>query len=200
MTDLDEIKDHYNTFSKGGNLSYKKRLEKVRGPLKDDYDYEGYYKKYPKQAEAMLKGDPNAHFTDEFKLPNHDTFSDESIYSKQNGPEGGHWGYKNNHDTFTASDYNMQNNPNLGKYMQENEPDVVPIYKGGVLLPELEVTANKFDFGGGFDNNYGEVSPDVKHGVQHLNQPFFFNNNPHLFAHRDYLSILADGGDLSKKN
>ena len=141
-----------NLYAERGNLhqraiTYKSRLETVRGPMKDDYDYTGYYMKYPSRAEAMLKGDKKAHFTDEFKLPNHDTFSDESIYSKQRGggtQEGGHWGYSNGHDTFNLSQDNFNNNPNLGQYFIQNEPNSIPIYNGGILLPQVTIQGNKY--------------------------------------------------------
>lgn len=50
-----------------------------------DYDMQGYHNKYgyPSKAEGE-------HYTDEFKLPNHPTFSDQSMYS-QDSMKGGHW-------------------------------------------------------------------------------------------------------------
>jgi hypothetical protein len=50
-----------------------------------DYDMEGYIKKYgiPNQSEGQ-------HLTDEFKLPNHITFSTDSIYHSEKTP-GGVW-------------------------------------------------------------------------------------------------------------
>lgn len=52
-----------------------------------DYDYRGFFKKYG--APDVKKGQ---HFTDEFKLPNHPTFSDESVYfNARTKPFGGHW-------------------------------------------------------------------------------------------------------------
>ena len=76
-------------FQYRGCYIHNKTISMVEDLLKnlmnDKYDYIGYYMKYPNKAEAMLKGDKKAHFTDEFKLPNHATFSDESIYSKQRG-------------------------------------------------------------------------------------------------------------------
>ena len=57
-----------------------------------DYDYRAYYNSNPSAAEEHLKGNPNAHFPDTFKRPNHPTFSAESIYSGKNGNiEGGTW-------------------------------------------------------------------------------------------------------------
>ena len=69
-----------------------------------DYDYAGYAAKYgqPDQSKGQ-------HLTDEFKLPNHITFSQESKYSKK-GQEGGKWvKEKDGSWTFYASEYNLKN-------------------------------------------------------------------------------------------
>ncbi len=69
-----------------------------------DYDYDGYIAKYgvPDQSKGQ-------HLTDEFKLPNHITFSKESKYHSDKTPggewvkdDGGKW-------HFFASQYNVQN-------------------------------------------------------------------------------------------
>lgn len=52
-----------------------------------DYDLRAYYRKYGPTDVAA-----GEHFTDEFKLPNHATFSDESIYATgPNARYAGHW-------------------------------------------------------------------------------------------------------------
>lgn len=64
-----------------------------------DYDYRGYFKKYG--ASQKAKGE---HFTDEFKLPNHETFSDESIYATgADRLRAGHW----NGDSYTPASMNQ---------------------------------------------------------------------------------------------
>ena len=68
-----------------------------------DYDYEGFHQKY---------GYPNMeagqHYTDEFKLPNHITFSNQSRYHSKETP-GGQWikDAKGN-DVFIPSSYNLR--------------------------------------------------------------------------------------------
>jgi hypothetical protein len=53
----------------------------------NDYDYRGYFLKYG--PAKLNEGD---HLTDEFKLPSHPTFSDESIYAVgKNRARAGHW-------------------------------------------------------------------------------------------------------------
>lgn len=55
-------------------------LAKSNSPFKNDsgydYDYRGFYKKYGNLTPQATNG----HLTDEFKLPNHPTFSTESKY------------------------------------------------------------------------------------------------------------------------
>jgi hypothetical protein len=54
-----------------------------------DYDLRGFFKKYG-PVDVNVRG--GQHFTDEFKLPNHETFSDQSMYAT--GPAralAGHW-------------------------------------------------------------------------------------------------------------
>jgi hypothetical protein len=72
----------------------------------EDYDLAGYIAKYgvPDQSKGQ-------HLTDEFKMPNHMTFSDESMYSNPT-TQGGHWdqGGQNLY-SFTPSQYNLENTP-----------------------------------------------------------------------------------------
>jgi hypothetical protein len=50
-----------------------------------DYDLRGAYK-------AGLKPDPQTgHWSDQFKKPNHPTFSDQSQYAKDAPEKAGHW-------------------------------------------------------------------------------------------------------------
>lgn len=54
----------------------------------NDYDLRGFWKKNP----GFALDKPGAHLTDEFKLPNHRTFSNESIYfNPQTQSQAGHW-------------------------------------------------------------------------------------------------------------
>lgn len=113
ITDLKEIKQKYNEFAEGEEISdkeYISTMEKVaeenyqkwgfNNPdealvhaLNDNtYNYRGYYNKYP-QSQANA----DTHWTDEFKTVYHPTFSRESIYSGKvsqynpNGKTGGFW-------------------------------------------------------------------------------------------------------------
>lgn len=60
----------------------------------EDYDMRGFFKKYG-PVDVNVKG--GQHFTDEFKLPNHETFSNQSMYAKGPAAElAGTW----NGDTY----------------------------------------------------------------------------------------------------
>ena len=83
-----------------------------------DYDLQGAFK-------AGLTASENGHLRDDFKKPNHPTFSDESVYHGRDGEEGGHWGTEDGKDTFTPGPTNLKNHGVLGliKYFDEHEPD-----------------------------------------------------------------------------
>jgi hypothetical protein len=97
-----------------------------RGPGVDatrdlyDYDLRGYWKK--NGGETLAEG---AHLTDEFKKPNHPTFSDESKYHGIDGHEGGKWGGSEKEGwTFTPGKTNiqMQGQHGLQEYFDQYEP------------------------------------------------------------------------------
>ena len=53
-----------------------------------DYDLKGFYKENPN----WTPNDPNSHMTDKYKLPNHPTFSNESMYfNLSNKDSAGYW-------------------------------------------------------------------------------------------------------------
>ena len=83
-------------------------FNKTRDP-REGYDYVGYLNAY---GHVYPKG-AGGHYTDKFKLPNHPTFSDESIYSNSNTP-GGHW---HNDLHFEHSDFTFQYPDETLEYM-----------------------------------------------------------------------------------
>ncbi len=104
-----------------------------------DYDLRGYYDKY-----GAVKIDQNSkqHLTDEFKLPNHKTFSDESVhYNFATMPQGGHW----------KGDVYMPNDPLIKDIVDETP---IKAY-GGQLMTKYARgrTIKRFDSGGGLDPN-----------------------------------------------
>lgn len=83
-----------------------------------DYDYDGYVAKYGKPDQS--KGQ---HLTDEYKLPNHITFSTDSRYHSDEN-KGGTWteGAKDKW-TFTPSEFNLKNHNEdaMAKYFHKYE-------------------------------------------------------------------------------
>jgi hypothetical protein len=94
--------------------SLPKRLQET-----NDYDLKGYFDKY---GPVSVTGDQ--HLTDEFKKPNHVTFSNESIYNSPDH-QGGEWRQGTDKKwEFIASPWNIKNVgvDSLQTYFKENEP------------------------------------------------------------------------------
>ena len=90
---------------------------------KSGYDMKGYVEKYGLPADYIAgKG----HLTDEFKLPHHITFSDESRYSFP-GQLGGKWVQRGGVWHFYPSMFNIQQHgvDKLQKYFKNYEPDSI---------------------------------------------------------------------------
>jgi hypothetical protein len=93
-----------------------------------DYDLQSYYNKYG--ATDVSKGQ---HLPDEFKLPTHTTFSNESIYSTPE-KQGGAWQQdKKGTWSFTPSKWNIKNVgvDSLKNYFKESEPN------SKLILPKM---------------------------------------------------------------
>lgn len=87
-----------------------------------DYDLQGAY-----LASAQVDG--RAHMTDQFKKPNHMTFSEGSQYSTQQ-TQGGKWTAAGDGSyVFWASPYNVQMHPllEMQKYFSEVEPGNIAV-------------------------------------------------------------------------
>lgn len=93
-----------------------------------DYDTYGAYS-------AGLKPDGRGHLNDTYKLPNHITFSKESIYARQPGaPAGGRWlGSDKSGWFFYASPTNIKNAGGADKlqdYFKQYEPEARLVLPG----------------------------------------------------------------------
>lgn len=100
------------------NWSQQQQKTTGKNPENDKYDYDvnGYF----------LSGqgtDARGHADDQFKKPNHPTFSDFSQYNNHEGNVGGHWDLKNK--TFTPSATNLKHYDagDLQDYFNKQEPD-----------------------------------------------------------------------------
>ena len=90
--------------------------------LKPDYDYDSW-----KKANPDVKMEPGQHYPDTYKLPNHMTFSDESMYHGGEN-KGGHWGTdEQGRDTFTPGPTNLEHHSmgELRDYFKRVEPNAV---------------------------------------------------------------------------
>jgi hypothetical protein len=92
-----------------------------RDVSRDNYDYDmrGWF---AKNGPQNLSG---AHLTDEFKKPNHPTFSTGSQYHGVGGNEGGQWGKQSDGSwTFAPGKTNLQNfsTDEMQNYFKQVEP------------------------------------------------------------------------------
>lgn len=117
VSDINQIRDTFNVYAKDSlaNVDYNMAAAKASG----------------------FGSNGSGHYPDTFKKPNHPTFSDESIYHSEATP-GGRW----RGNTYEPSDYvlNRQggwNNFLKGFYDQEQGTGAVPVFNGGVMLPEV---------------------------------------------------------------
>lgn len=91
-----------------------------RNVLSDLYDYDlrGMW-----NAGSGFGGD-NGHATDQWKKPNHPTFSNQSIYNGADGYQGGVWAETPQGFTYTANATNTWPREALQQYFDRQEPGV----------------------------------------------------------------------------
>jgi hypothetical protein len=121
-----DFSGQYNTDLGGAEPQFQQWLQQL-GKAKGydasmdlrDYDLRGAFK-------GGATADARGHLTDEWKKPNHPTFSDQSIYSGKDGYEGGQWvGDDAKGWDYQATKTNMQfrNKRALNNYFRQVEPD-----------------------------------------------------------------------------
>lgn len=109
--------------------------ERIAQEKQAGYDLEGYIKKY-----GVPDTSAGQHLTDEFKLPNHITFSKDSIYSNDKTP-GGEWlQISDGKWTYTPSDYVLSIHPGkeLKEYFEKYEPESTLILPKSEEIEETE--------------------------------------------------------------
>lgn len=142
-TDLASIINHYNTFQAGGRLTFNEWKSQMQSKYPDiemdntkaGYDYVRYFN--DNYDDAIRQLSELRHFPDTYKLPNHKTFSNESIYSRSPNI-GGSW---INDSTFSPSIINRQQYPD--------------IYKEDRPYTEREIYGNEYQQGG----SLGKITP-----------------------------------------
>lgn len=192
--------DTANKFKDGGSKNdyntWKKKIKDYKGIIvdgDDTYDYYNFFKDNPQMAWDMLNNNPEAHFTDKYKTPNHPTFSDESMYSRPPYIQGGAWndysptvmGQKwnyalspsqinSNWDVERTINY-LANAENEGAYVTDNNgryPIIDGTVLGGTLTP-VTITPNNHSQGGSLksaswnDLSMREKADIIKVGVKH---------------------------------
>lgn len=101
----------------------------------EDYDLKGWWQK--NGSIDLGQG----HLTDEFKLPNHPTFSDQSVYHGKDGNEGGSWTpLQNGQWLFMAGKTNKENfSPQfLQKYFDKVEPNNILAIPADTDLSDIQ--------------------------------------------------------------
>ena len=204
ITSLTAMKEHYNSLQDGGKLTFKQWKEKMQQKYPDiemdnskaGYDYETYFNDNYNEAVAQLNN--LRHFPDTYKLYNHPTFSNESIYSR--GPMiGGSWGYTHPWDTqwsntegFTPSIVNRQVHPE--------------IYKEDRPYTEDEIYSHRFDDGGPVGDKHStpdnsiDLNTQTTEPIRNVEQVKWFND---WYSNRqqqleDHFNNITDIYDLPK--
>lgn len=127
-------------------------------PSSPDYDMAGYVAKYGKPDQS--KGQ---HLTDEFKLPNHITFSVDSKYSKP-GQEGGIWKNLKGVWHYAPSDFVLSQHPasELHKYFAKYEKDSVLDLPTTSLKPNTPTSLRLESVEG---NPFEKAAPESEQGT-----------------------------------
>ncbi len=119
-----DFTDKYNTKLTDDQEKQFQDWATTNNRTKDTYDYDlrGWWK--ANQGADASKG--SGHLTDEYKKPNHPTFSDQSKYHGKDGFKGGSWGGTDEAPTFTPGPTNLSTygKEGLQKYFQDTEPGV----------------------------------------------------------------------------
>lgn len=114
-----------------GNVYESDTHMAVETAAKPDYDYAAF------KASGMDQAD-NGHYPDTFKLPNHITFSDQSMYHGVDGNEGGQWNQlEGDRWSFTPGATNFKNHslPEMIDYFKKYEPGNVLNAVAGDVVP-----------------------------------------------------------------
>lgn len=126
---MDDLTDQYNTpLTPNEQMAYEVWAKTGgRDPIKEraDYDLQGYYKNT--NGAPLTEG----HLTDQFKKPNHPTFSSESQYSDGKNFIGGQWQkLPNGKFNFVPGRTNLQywGPQGLQQYFDKYEPDTQLVF------------------------------------------------------------------------
>ena len=125
-----------------------------------DYDMQGYWKNEVLNNTDLANGNAEAHFTDKYKMPNHETFSNESIYATgDNAKYAGHWD-NNNYVTPLKNNKMTRTGEILGTISRAAQKPAVQALLAGSISTAL--TGNPL-YGVGMAQKFGanKVMTDV---------------------------------------
>jgi hypothetical protein len=109
-------------YEQGGDVDERPVLGLGRSAPEPEADYD-----YAAAQRAGVQPDERGHMPDTYKLPNHITFSDESMYHGDEN-EGGHWSQlADDRWSFTPGPANLQHHTmqEMRDYFKKHEPDAV---------------------------------------------------------------------------
>ena len=116
--DPNDFTDQYNTQLSSGDETKFQEWAKANPRLGNTYDYDarGFWQTGAGAAD-------NGHGSDQWKKPNHPTFSDLSQYSGSGGQVGGHWAQATDKTwDFTPGSSNVYSPEELQSYFTQQEP------------------------------------------------------------------------------
>lgn len=203
VEDIQKVYDEHNSFSDGGSFEeWREQLVDVKPHMAEDiysedptYDYLKYFEENPEDAWNMLVMDSKAHFTDKYKLPNHPTFSDQSIYSTPETP-GGTW-HENYGGSgrwvFEHSPYTIKHKEATHRYLEGSGEG----YLDGMnaIFPQETIRTNKHGFG---DWLHSIFSDEEAEAVELT--PFTFNNTTMYRNDNDNTYYADDKGRVPVKD
>lgn len=150
VSDINDIRNAYENYAND---------DRLYGDI--TYDGLGYYLNSNERPVGQ-----EAHYTDTYKTPSHPTFSTGSKYNSRTFPAG-EWRERGNNWTYEPTDFVLNEqggwNKFLDRFMQQEGSNAYngsyPVYKDGVMLPEVTVTANKKRNGGNLKSTGGPIYP-----------------------------------------
>jgi hypothetical protein len=226
ITDLDKVRDAavraYNAYARKQGIAEAQKVTDANGikytfPSTGyaeggmvDYDMAGYQEKH---GQPVMRT-PGQHFSDEFKYPNHMTFSDQSKYSTPE-QQGGRWaqlpgsGIPGNIGSdqwhFYASPFNVKQHgaEKLQQYFKEKEPGNVlhlPNDQGGyeeggmvsdTLRPSIKFQGKQID--GTLDQHHDDILAANKIGSKQKHERGFVADNKFM-SREEASAYMKDQG------
>lgn len=140
------------------NKTQQKKYNDWRNRLPKPLQYEGDYDlKGLWMSNPNVEPSPNMHFPDTYKLPNHKTFSNESIYfNDKTKNNAGYW-----EETDSSFNYIPYNPLVKDTVIERKMPN------GGIVLPEVEVRAKRPKWKK-YENNFESQFPKSQRVGQYL--------------------------------